>query len=58
MEVSHDEGHREGTTVSRYNRHSAGSLGRPFPMLKYKIYPSNKIYGTDFIKQHLETVMV
>jgi len=25
-----------GTKVCRYSRHSAGSLGRPFPMLKYK----------------------
>ena len=25
----------QGTKVRRYNWHSAGSLGRPFPMLKY-----------------------
>jgi len=25
-----------GTKVCRYNWHSAGSLGWPFPMLKYK----------------------
>jgi len=27
---------RQGTTVCRYNWHSAGSPGWPFPMLKYK----------------------
>jgi len=28
----------EGTKVCRYSWHSAGSLGRPFPMLKYNIF--------------------
>ena len=44
--------------VCRYNRHSAGSLGWPFPVLKYKHIFLNKIYGSHFIKQHSETVMV
>jgi len=31
---------RKGTKVRRYNWHSAGSLGWPFPTLKYKyIFP-------------------
>jgi len=49
-----------GTKVCRYNWHSAGSLGWPVPMLKYKYIFSNKIYGSNFIKQHSEseTVMV
>ena len=46
-----------GTKVCRYNWHSAGSLGWPFPVLKYKYIFSNKIYGRNFIKQHSETVM-
>ena len=37
--------------------HSTDSLGWPFPMLKYYIF-WNKIYGSNFIKQHSETVMV
>ena len=44
-----------GTKVCRYNWHSAGSLGWPFPVIKCK--KSNKTYGSDFIKQHSETVM-
>ena len=44
-----------GTKVCRYNWHSAGSLGWPFPML---IYFSNKICGSNFIEQHSETVTV
>jgi len=46
-----------GTEVCRYNWHSAGSLGWPFPMLKYK-RTFLKIYGSNFIKQHSETVVV
>ena len=38
--------------------HSAGSLGWPFPMLKYNYIFSNKIFENNFIKQHSETVMV
>jgi len=41
--------------------HSAGSLGWPFPMpgAKYKyIFSKPKIYGSNFIKRHSETVMV
>jgi len=38
--------------VCRYSWHSAGSPG-----LKYK-YIFHKIYGSDFIKQHSETVTV
>jgi len=38
--------------------HSAGSLCWPFPMLKYKYIFADKIYGSNFIKQHSETVMV
>jgi len=30
----------------------------PFPMLKYKYFFSNEIYGSNFIKQHSETVVV
>jgi len=30
----------------------------PFPMLKYKYIFSAKIHGSNFIKQHSETVMV
>jgi len=31
----------------------------PFPMLKYKyVFFSNKIYGSNFVKRHSETVMV
>jgi len=48
----------QGTTVCRYNWHSAGSLGWPFPTLKYKLYLSNQMYGSNFIEQHSETVMV
>ena len=47
-----------GTQVCRYNGHSAGSLVWPFPMLKYKYIFSYKIYGSNFVKQHSETVMV
>ena len=43
--------------MCRYNWHSAGSLGWLFPMLKYKIVFSNKIYGSNFSKQHSETVI-
>ena len=37
---------RYGTKVCRYNWHSAGSLGWPFPTLKYKYIFPNKIYGS------------
>ena len=37
---------------------SACSLSWPFPMTKYKYIFSNKIYGSNSIKQHGETVMV
>jgi len=46
------------TKLCRYNWHSAGSLVWPFPVLKYKYIFSNGIYGSHFIKQHPETVMV
>ena len=48
------------TEVCRYNWHSAGSLCWPFSisMLKYKCIFANKIYGSNFIKQHLETGMI
>jgi len=41
-----------GNDVCRYDWHSAGSLGWPFPMEKYKYttYFSNKIFGSCFIK--------
>jgi len=34
------------------------SLGSPFPVLKYIYIFSSIIYGSNFIKQHSETVMV
>ena len=37
--------------------HSAGSLGWPFPILKYEYFFSNKICGSNFVKHHSETVM-
>jgi len=48
----------QGTKVCRYNWHSAGSLGWPFPTLKYKYVFSNRIYRSDFIEQHSETYTV
>jgi len=43
-----------------YKWHSAGSLGWPFPaVLKEKyIFFERKIYGSNFSKQHSETVTV
>jgi len=32
--------------------------GLAIPMLKYEYFFSNKIHGSNFIKQHSETVMV
>jgi len=49
---------RKGTKVRRYNWSSAGSLGWPFPMPKYKYIFQIKTYGSNFIKQHSETFMV
>ena len=43
------------TKVRRYNWHSAGSPGWPFPMVDYSVYFSNKIYGSNFIEQHTHT---
>jgi len=40
MVISDGDFHK-GTKVCRYNWHSAGSLGWPFPMLKYEyIFPT------------------
>ena len=48
-----------GKKVCRYNWHSAGYSGCPFPMLKHKyIFFQNKINRSNFIKQQTETVMV
>jgi len=44
----------QGTKVCRYNWHSAGFLGWPFQMLKYKIYFFNKINGSTFYQTALE----
>jgi len=33
-------------------------MGWPFPVLKYKYFFSNKIYGSNFIERHSETAMV
>jgi len=44
--------------VCRYNWHSAGSLDWPFSSAKVLIYFSNRIYGSSFIKQPSETVVV
>jgi len=43
--------------VCRYSWHSAGSLGWPFPMLKYEYIFSNGTYESSFIELHSETVM-
>jgi len=48
----------KGTKVCQYNWHSAGSVGRPFPMLKYKCIFQIKYTETILSKQHSETVMV
>jgi len=46
------------TKVCRYSWHSAGSLGWPFPTLKYKyIIQIKYIHGSNFIEHHSETVM-
>ena len=42
-----------GNEVCRYKWHSAGALGWPFPVLFFE-----KIYGSNFIKQHSKTVMI
>ena len=47
-----------GTKVCRYNWHSAGSLGWPFPVLKYKYIVFKWNNGSNFIKQHSETTTV
>ena len=45
--------------LRRYNWHIAGSLGWPYTAkILGLIYVSNKIYGSNFIKQHSETVIV
>jgi len=44
--------------LCRYNWHSAGFLGWPFPMLIGDYIFQTKIYGSNFIKQHSEIVMV
>jgi len=50
--------HRErNLRKCRYTWHSTG-MGWPFPMLNILIYFSNKIYRSNFIKQHSETLMV
>ena len=41
--------------MRRYNWHSAGYPGWPFPVLKCKHFFSNKTHGSNFIKQHSET---
>ena len=53
----HAVAYLRGTKVCRYNWHSAGSLGWPFPMTEYKFFFSNKMHGSNFIKRHSETVM-
>jgi len=42
--------------VCQYNWHSAGSLGWPFPMLKYKYIFQIKNMEAIFFTQHSETV--
>jgi len=44
-----------GTKVRRYNGHSTDSLGWNAKIL---IYFPNKIYGSNFTKEHSETAMV
>jgi len=49
----------EGAKVCRYNWHSAGSLhGLAISNAKTQIYFSSKMDGSNFIKQHSETVTV
>jgi len=49
-----------GNEVCRYNWHSAGSMGWPFPMLNIglNIFFKQKKYGSNFSKQHSKTIMV
>jgi len=48
-----------GTKVCRCSWHSAGSLGWPLPVLKYKyLFRLKYTKAIFFIKQHSETVMV
>jgi len=48
------------TTRERKRADTTGRVpvGWPFPTLKYRYIFKNKIYGSDFIKQHSDTVMV
>jgi len=50
--------HTSASTVCRYNRHSARSLRLAISSAEIWIHFSNKIYGSNFIKQHSDTVMI
>jgi len=47
---------KQGTKMRRYSWHSAS--GWPIPMLIYAYIFSNKIYGSNFVKQHSKTAAV
>jgi len=49
---------QHGTKLCRYNWHSAGSLGWPFPMVKYKCIFRIKCTQAILSTQHSETVTV
>jgi len=44
--------------VRRYNWHSAGAVSWPFSNAKIKIHFSNKIHGSNVIRQHSKIVVV
>jgi len=52
--------HEQGTKVSRYNRHSAGSLRWPFPKwLKYEyIYQVKYTHGSNFISNSTRKLLL
>ena len=57
--VSYTPHNQLGTKLCRYKWHSAGRFPAPaISDAKISIFISNKIYGSNFIKQHPETVVV
>ena len=45
------------TGISSGTLLAAIELGLPLPFLKYKIYFSNKIHGSNLVERHSETVI-